>query len=76
MLVVYAKWDGNDGKFHAFDLENGCPVGNIMYASTYRDNEIDVAKSQLQGLCDDNKQMKLQIQLRQDSSKKSVWQSA
>lgn len=76
MLVVYAKWDGNDGKFHAFDLENGCPVGNILSASTYRDGEVEVAKSQLQRLCDNNKQIHLQIQLRQDFSKKSVWESA
>lgn len=74
MLIVYAKWNGTN-RFHAFDLSEGVPVANIIYASTYRESEIDHAKDSLQRLCVDYKSINLTIQLRRDG-KTVVWQSA
>lgn len=75
MLIVYAKWNGTN-RFHAFDLENGVPVTNIIHASCYGDREIERAKLILQRLCDGNKNIDFKIQLRRDSDRKVMWKSA
>lgn len=75
MIIVYAKWKGNDGKFHAFDLHNGVPAGNIVYASLFRDEQLEMASEMMQKFCDDNKAVGLQIQLRGEDCKKVLWQS-
>lgn len=76
MIVVYAKWKGGDGKFHAFDLENGVPVGNIINASTYRNNELELASEEMQKLCDKYAHTGFKVQLRADDNKKVLWESA
>ena len=75
MIVVYAKWKGNDGKFHDFDLENGVPAGNIINASTYRDDQLNVASEEMQKLCDKYDHIDFKVQLRADDNKKVLWES-
>lgn len=75
MIIVYAKWKGNDGKFHAFNLRDGVPAGNIVYASLFRDEQLDTVSEMMQELCDNNKAMELKIQLRKADCKKVLWQS-
>ena len=75
MIIVYAKLDG-DKNFRAYDLENGVPAGNIMYATCYREIYLEYAKQSLQRLCDENKAVGLKVQRRRDSDKKVVWESA
>ena len=76
MIVVYAKWKGGDGKFHAFDLENGVPSGNIINASTYRDDQLKLASEEMQKLCDKYAHIDFKVQLRADDNKKVLWESA
>ena len=78
MFIVYAKWDGTNN-FHAFDLSQGVPVTNIIYASVYSEYDICKlarAKVLLQQTADENKKIHLVFQLRRDSDKKVVWESA
>lgn len=75
MLAVYVKF-GIEKRFQAFDLENCVHVKRLIYATIYRDDEIEQAKQSLQRLCNDNKKIGLKIQLRRDSDKKVMWESA
>lgn len=63
-------------RFHAFDLHNGIPVKNIIYASLYKESEIESAKVSLQKLCDEYKHINFKAQLRRDSDQKVMWESA
>ncbi len=75
MLITYAKWNGTS-RFHAFDLSEGVPVANIIYASCFPDKDFEDTKAKLQRLCDDNKNIGFKVQLRRDSTRKAVWESA
>lgn len=70
MLIVYAKWNGTS-RFHAFDLGNGVPVTRVIYASSYRASEMEMAKVKLQELCDEYKSINFKIQLRENNQ--VVW---
>lgn len=71
--IVYAKYKGCK-TFAAFDLENGCKAGNIIFASTYPKSQVKHAKVCLQGLADRNKHLDLQLQLRTNNGS-VTWQS-
>lgn len=71
--IVYAKYNGCK-TFAAFDLENGCKAEKIIFASTYSKNQFEHAKSCLQHLVDENKQICLQMQLRENNGN-IAWQS-
>lgn len=75
MLTTYAKWEGMD-KFRAFDLSQGVPVKNIIYASCYSDYNLEKAQQRLQEICNENKNIGLQFRLVRDSDKKVMWESA
>lgn len=74
MLITYAKWNGTD-RFHAFDLSQGVPVTNIIYASCYSDYNLEKASKRLQEVASENKKINLVFQLRRDSDRKVMWQS-
>ena len=74
MLITYAKWDGTN-RFHAFDLGEGVPVTNIIYASCYSDYNLGKASKRLQEVAEENKSIRLVFQLRRDSGQKVMWQS-
>jgi len=74
MLITYAKWDGTD-RFHAFDLGEGVPVTNILYASCYSGYNLGKASKRLQEVADEYKSIHLVFQLRRDSDRKVMWQS-
>lgn len=59
--IVYAKFDGCS-RFCAFDLNEGCQVGNLIYASQLEDTDENHRK--LQELADLNKECHLVLQLR------------
>jgi len=61
--ITYAKY-GEMKSYKAFDLQNGVPVGNIIYATSLENTEDNRRK--LQELADLNKAINLSLQLRKD----------
>lgn len=61
--IVYAKYKGCKN-FAAFDLENGCKAGNIIFASTYSKINFEHAQKVLQEVAEENTSIHLTFQLR------------
>lgn len=59
--ITYAKCNGSK-TYKAFDIANGCFVGNIIYATSIENT--DENRKKLQELADMNKHIKLSLQLR------------
>lgn len=77
MLITYAKWEGMD-TFQLFDLSQGVLVENIIEATCFSDYMLEKGKvlPRLQEICNENKDIELQIRLVRGSDKKVMWESA
>lgn len=73
--IVYAKYD-NMKRFSAFSLEDGCCVGNLIYASVCNVFEVKPLSVTLQNIASDNKAINLVFQIRENGTNKVVFQSA
>lgn len=61
LFFIYVKYDGQRN-FCAFDINEGCPVGNLIYA-TMVENTVE-NQHKLQELATANNDINLVIQLR------------
>ena len=62
--IVYAKYNGCK-TFKAFDIKEGRPVGNLIYASLMEDNE--KTRELLQELANSCRNLNLVLQLRKNN---------